>query len=123
MADLEKLREWLESQGFKIANNSVASEVNQCRWYAWRRSSLPARRCECNDDKEGAQIVVTPHSMTFQAGEQLYESVEVEICGQAGGAWYKLKAYSLSMNELPQQLPQIEAALVRAWNALEPSNG
>ena len=120
MADPEEFRKWLEAHGFKCAPNSTASEMNECRWYAWRRSAMWARRCECNDDKEGVQVVITPYQFTI--GGDKHQGVEVEVCGQYGGAWYRLTAYSISMEELPQKLPQAEKALVHAWNALEEAN-
>lgn len=113
---LTNLRVWLVSQGFKASDNHLASRENECRWYAWRRSSIPARRCECNDDREGVQIVVTPHLFTMR--DRQYVSVDVDVTGQFGGPWFKLQAYSLGVDELPEKLPGIEDALVRAWNAL-----
>lgn len=114
--DLESLRAWLESDGFKFSPNPFGSEHNECTWYAYRYSALPARRCECNDDKP-AQIVARPTFASF--GSNRMESVEVDVCGEAGGLWYDLKAYSISPAELPTKLPLIEASLIRAWNALK----
>jgi hypothetical protein len=113
----DDLREWLIEQGFKIGADSMARDSG-CNWHAWRQSELSAIRCECNDDKEGMQLAVYPWSFRDPSHAQAWESAEIEIRGKAGGLWYMLKAYSLQHSELRQRLPDIEAALVRAWNAL-----
>lgn len=107
------LRYWLASCGFRIAPSSSYCG-NACNWYAYRRSELPARECECNDGKP-AQIVINPYEIVGN------EQVEVDLIGEYGGVWYKLKAYSLSSDDLRARLPDVEASLVRAWNALKPS--
>lgn len=108
---LDDLREWLQGQGFKIEHDALRSRENRCDWYAWRRSSLPARECECNDGK----IVLRPHSLSLS--DRLIESVDVELCGQYG-SWWNLKAYSMMPADIPRNLASIERSLVRAWNAL-----
>ena len=110
MTDAEQLREWLEAAGFRIANN-FGEEYNRAKWYAYRPSEIPARECECNENKR-LQIVVRP----FVAVETV--SAVVEVCGEYGGIWHKLVAYGLSFDELRARLPEIERQLVAAWNAL-----
>ena len=114
-SNLDNLREWLAGDGFKFADAAYSGH-NECRWYAYRYTALPARPCECNDDKP-AQIVARPHFATF--GTNRMESVEVNVCGEAGGLWFDLKAYSIKADDLPKNLPTVEAALIRAWNALK----
>ncbi len=114
---LDDLREWLSTEGFQLGPNQFASRENECNWYAWRRSEIEARRCECNDDKQGVQIVVTPHR--FDLGSMpTVESVEVDITGEADGRWHKIQAYGIKPDDLKRSLPDVEAALIRAWNAL-----
>ncbi len=117
---LYELRAWLESEGFRTAENHLRDRINAATWYAYRRSKLPARRCECNDDKEGAQICVYPSDLRSLTGRDDTISVEVELCGEAGGDWYKLRAYGFKLEELPAKLDDIERRLVCAWNALLP---
>ena len=113
---LPEFREWLQSQGFRIAKHSFRREPNLCDWYAYRRSELEARRCDCNDDKPGAQIVVYPNDMTHVYDMAI--GCEVEVCGQAAGHWWNLRAYSIKTDELMAGLPEIERRLIAAWNAL-----
>ena len=112
-----QLREWLEHQGFGFGNNQFRGQMNDCDWYAWRRSKLSARDCDCNGPK--MQIVLTPHSYN-RDGKQ-WESVEADVTGECGGVWYKLQAYSLTPAELMARLDDVEAALVSAWNSLRPN--
>ncbi len=117
---LDDLREWLESQGFRVSQDYMQRE-NGCNWYAYRRSTLPARECECNDGTP-MQIVVRPHLFKHASAPTpsgAWESVEVDVTGEASGLWWKLQAYSLKPEELRDRLPDIEAALIAAWNALK----
>ena len=116
---LDDLREWLESQGFRVSQDYMQRE-NGCNWYAYRRSELPARECECNDGTP-MQIVVRPHLFKHASAPTpsgAWESCEVDVTGEANGMWFRLLAYSLKPEELRERLPEIEAALIAAWNAI-----
>lgn len=110
----EDLRQWLLGQGFLIGH-SGSSQFNDCNWYAYRRSKITARECECNDGK-AMQLVVTPHLW------QSFTSVCVDVTGEAGGKWFKLQAYGLSNQEFCEHLGDIETSLIAAWNALLTDN-
>ena len=115
----EELREWLIAHGFRIAPENIASD-NGCNWYAYRRSAIPARECECNEGKP-MQLVVRPFRLEhIGAPGGAWESAEVDVTGEAGSHWYKLTCYSLKHDELMGRLGAIEAALMAAWNALRP---
>jgi hypothetical protein len=117
---LDYLRKWLESQGFRVSQDYFQRD-NGCNWYAYRRSELPARECECNGG-ETMQIVVRPHLFRHASAPTpsgAWESVEVGVTGEANGMWFRLMAYSLKPEELRERLPEIEAALIAAWNALK----
>lgn len=117
----DELREWLIAQGFRVAQDSLSRESNECNWYAYRRSAIPARECECNDSKP-MQIVVRPWRIEHRdAPGGVWESAEVDVTGEAGSHWYRLQCYSLKHGELMGRLHEIEAALIAAWNALRPN--
>lgn len=99
--------------------DSIGPRENECNWYAYRRSALPARECECNEGK-AMQIVVRPFKYA-RPTTTAWESAEVDVSGEAGGVWFKLKAYSLTLQELRERLPEIEAQLIGAWNSLRPN--
>ena len=115
MNHLDELKPFLEQSGFKIGANPIPGRDNLCTWYAYRRSEIEARPCECNEKKR-MQIVVTPHHYMMPNHE--YISAEVEVCGESDGVWFKLKAYSIRPDELTENLPSIERSLIAAWNAL-----
>lgn len=116
----DELREWLTAQGFRVAHDSLGRD-NECNWYAYRRSALPARECECNDGKP-MQLLVKPHRFAHHSAPGgAWESVEVDVTGEAGGVWFKLQAYSLKHEELRERLVDIESRLIAAWNALRPN--
>jgi len=114
----DELRGWLIKQGFRCAPDSLKYRDNECNWYAYRRSELAARRCECNSEDAGMQIVVKPSMLWL--GDNKHESVEIELCGEAAGVWWKLSAYGLKLNEVPERMADIEVSLVAAWNSLLP---
>ena len=114
----DDLRAWLQALGFNVAFDGLRSQANVCNWYAYRGSAIAARECECNAGKP-LQIVIKPY--TYRHDDKTWESAEVEVCGEAGGVWYKLCAYSLPHDVLMAGLPEIEASLVAAWNALRPA--
>ena len=115
----DELREWLISQGFKVSQNHLGRE-NLCNWYAYKRTGLQARECECNDGKP-MQIVVTPYKLVHQSlPTGVMESVEVDVTGEVEGLWFKLQAYSLRHDELRERMAEIEGRLIAAWNALQP---
>jgi hypothetical protein len=112
----EDLQAWLIAQGFKCEVDSLSHNMNECNWYAYRRSNRPARRCECNNDKEGIPIVIKPSTFTLDGTR--HESVTVELCGEANGAWWNIQAYSLGIGEVKDRLGELELGLITAWNAL-----
>lgn len=114
-----ELRKWLEANGFRSGIDGLRSGHNRCTWYAYRRSKIEARRCECNDDKPGIQLLVKPFLSSLPDGRSL-RSCEIELTGEAGGHWYTLKAYSLDIDDVPEKMEHIERSLVAAWNALMP---
>jgi len=117
----DRLRQWLIEQGFRVAHDSLSLD-NGCNWYAYRRTAIPARECECNDGK-AMQLVVHPFRVDHaSAPGGFWESAEIEVTGEAGSHWYKLSCYALQHDELMGKLHEIEAALIAAWNALRPKN-
>lgn len=116
---LEEFRVWLKSQGFSVAVDPIGSRDNGCNWYAWRKTKLPARECECNEGKR-KQVVVKPYLHTHPAiPEGARTSVTMDVTGEFAGVWFKLEAYSMRPDELMAQLDEIEPRLIAAWNALD----
>lgn len=113
----DDLREWLMTQGFRVAHDDLSRD-NECNWHAYRRITQPTRECECNAGKS-MQLLVSPYKFTHtNAPCGKWESATVDVTGEAGGTWYKLQAYSLKHDELRERLGAIETSLIAAWNAL-----
>lgn len=110
-----ELKAWLIAEGFHTAPVQLPKSYNSVGWYAYRRTLIPSRNCECNDDKR-LHIVVQP--CEFALNGVSHDSCEVELFGQYG-TWWKLMSYGHSFEEVCKRLPDIEAKLIRAWNALE----
>lgn len=116
-----ELQAWLEGRGFRVFIDPIPDGMNRCNWYACRRTILDARECETNGHK--VQMVIQPYEYPHIPGGRggHHTSVEAVMTGESGGVWYRLMAYSMSHGELMEKLDAVEAALVRAWNALCPS--
>lgn len=112
--DLKTLRAKLEADGFKIVSRH--QEYNDCTWYAFRRSKLQARSCEHNANKPGMQIVVLP--IVYVHRGTPFNTIDVELSGQYG-SWWKFLSYGNPFEDFMDQLPKIEAGLIRSWNALK----
>ncbi len=112
--EINQLKDWLVGQRFKIGEQPIRNEMNKCEWYAWRRITLPVRECECN----GQKLVFVVNPYLYDINGQLFGTIEVDITGEAGSVWWKLQAYSIEFEEFMERMPEIESALVNAWNAL-----
>lgn len=118
----DDLRAWLLVHGFQCAPDPIGERDNACNWYAYRRSEIPARECECNERKT-MQLVVTPYKYHGCGNSHApdWQSAEVNVTGEAGGVWYKLAAYSMPHDTLREKLGEVEQSLIAAWNALRPN--
>lgn len=114
----DDLREWLISQGFYVVHTSMHGALNECNWYGYRKTTLPARSCEHNNNTRMLLVAYPYKFSTPSVPDSVWESVEVEVAGEARGVWFKLQAYSLKSDELRARLEEIESCLIAAWNAL-----
>lgn len=115
LTGLEEFREWMTEKGFVHYKNQFSQNGNYCNWYSCRRVKQETRECETNGHK--INIAVTPFQSWFDS--KRFESVQVDITGECDGVWYKLQAYSLSMEEFKEKIDDVESALVKAWGALK----
>ncbi len=126
---------WLLEQDFTIELAPCSSILNQCNWIAYKRSKLLARRCECNQDKKGIILSITPYNYSSHSLDVIgikpsnYDTsssninCEIEIRGQVNGAWYQVKSFGVNVNDLMStegKLEEIESNLITAWNAIKP---
>lgn len=100
----DQLRNGLKRLGFTIGLDQLPFVENKCNWIAYRRTQ---------------GIVGKPvQTMIRLFSCSDWESAEVDLTGDVHGRCFKL-SYSLSPDQLIAQLPEIEADLVAAWNALQ----
>jgi hypothetical protein len=81
----------------------------------WCKRWPSAPRCECNQSKEGVQVVV--HVYEFERGT----GFEIELTAEKpDGVWVKLMCYGIG-EELPTVLNTQAEQLVAAWTAIHAS--
>ena len=95
-----------------IAENDALAGGRTPSWYAWRR--IQTTDCECND--KPPSLCLFPWE--WDRAGNTSRSCELNITGERGGAWFSLKAYCISMDTAIENLPAIEGALIRAWEAI-----
>lgn len=110
--NLDDLKFWLKSEGFKFEKNNFCSSTNRCEWIAYRITNLASHPCDCNE----SDITIAIEPNQFLHDGVLYESAQVELCAEKK-FWFRLKAYALKPQEIVDNLAEIEAMLVNAWNA------
>jgi hypothetical protein len=111
---LGEFKAWLGEKGFGLSSDQGNATLSP--WYAYRRSEFPARRCECNDDKQGMQLVIYVYSYDVPNGP--HESVTARLRGEESNLWWSIEAYSMSVDEAVSRLDDVERKLIAAWNAL-----
>lgn len=108
------LREWLESNNFKIYHYHGETN-NECNWIACRilSKSEVTHVCQSNDR---SQITIKPYY--FLLNDVKFRDVTIEIAGEVSDVWYRLSAYSIKPEEVPQKLNDVTQSLIRAWESL-----
>lgn len=110
--DVNALRKWLATRGWRFGPTPHTGS-NEVDWFAYRFTDLPAPSCDTNGR---IQVAVTPYALTVR--DLRVESVEVEVVAERGGTWWKLKAYGVRPQDVPEQLDAIERRLIAAWSAI-----
>lgn len=114
MNGLNDFREWLQAEEYTICKSSFQNQINQCDWYAAKRTKIPVRDCETNDHK--VQIVVYPYF--YEINGKKLASCEIDVTGEYDGDWFQLKAYSVNSEKFQSKHELIESRLINAWNNL-----
>lgn len=107
---LEELHSKLEASGWRFG--APQWQRTGSTWYAWKRIDGFAD-CECND--KPPCICLQPY--VIEVPGNTYRSAEFEVCGETGGRWLKLTAYSVPIDEAIEAIPKCTAMLRAAWNA------
>jgi hypothetical protein len=109
MMKVAELKEALKAAGWHV---DLAVWRDGVPWYAWRRLDGAT---DCTSNEKPPSLILQPYEIEMNGTR--YYSVEFDVCGEAGGRWLKLKAYSVPIAEALQAIPQCTALLRAAWNA------
>ena len=118
LEEIEKLRADLVLAGWRIERNPLNDNLNLADWYAWhpkRPQDWP--NCQCNNKQPS--LCIYPYALNLPPQqEKIVANVEVEVCGELAGRWYKLRSYSITAGEAMEALPKITESLGAAWKAI-----
>lgn len=117
MDEIEKLRADLALAGWRIERNPLNGPVNRVDWYAWH-PKRPGDWPNCQSNDKPPSLCIYPYAINLPQQEKTSANVEVEVCGELAGRWYKLRSYSITAGESMEALPSITASLGAAWKAI-----
>jgi hypothetical protein len=113
MEELEKLRADLVLAGWRIERNSLSDSRNLADWYAWH-PKRPDDWPDCQYNNKPPSLCVYPYAFI----DPKHAKVEVEVCGELAGRWYKLRSYGIPAGEAMTALPKAIESLGAAWKAI-----
>lgn len=117
MDEIEKLRADLVLAGWRIERNTLNGPVNRVDWYAWH-PKRPDDWPNCQSNDKPPSMCIYPYAFNLPQQEKTFANVEVEVCGELAGRWYKLRSYSITAGEAMEAMPSITASLGAAWKAI-----
>lgn len=118
MDEIEKLRADLVMAGWRIERNNLQYKmISRVDWYAWQ-PKRPEDWPNCQSNDKPPLVCIYPYAVNLPHQEKAFANVEVEVCGELAGRWYKLRAYSITAGEAMEALPSITASLGAAWKAI-----
>ncbi len=112
----DELKAALSDAGWRIENNRLRGEYNECSWYAWhanRPSAWPD--CQCND--KPPSLIIMPSYTRLPDGQE-FSGVDIDLTGEMNGRWFKLKMYSVNTDEVLQAAEEAKRTLGAAWTAI-----
>lgn len=112
MKTIQELTEWLVSE-----HKYTAYDTRFDYPYTFK-TSLSKRVesesvCDCNDK---LSIFITVSQIHIN--DILHESVDISITADKNSKWWVLKSYSLSKNEVIQDLLDVEKTLIKLFNQI-----
>jgi hypothetical protein len=109
----EDLKVEFEKRGFKWQElHDVTKAVG-----VFYKLIVTTRPCLSNNNNQ-LSVFLYRHEGRFNPPQNMW-TCKVDIVGQTSSdVWFDLNAYSIDADEIFEKLPSIEAALIRAWEAL-----
>jgi len=112
MEEIEKLRTDLVLAGWRIERNNL-DDTNLVDWYAWH-PKRPDDWSDCQYNNKPPSLCIYPYAFNHPK----HAKVEVEVCGELAGRWYRLRSYGITAGEAMAALPKAIEALGAAWKAI-----
>lgn len=108
----DQLQKKLADLGWTLSAVMVNGDTG-LPWHAYQRLDGAV---DCSSNHRPPALILVPYRLEHN-GEVQY-SVEFEVTGEIdGGVWLKLKAYSVSMDEAIDAIPNVRSLLMASWNA------
>lgn len=112
-----ELKEFLESKGFKIGENSP---FDTSLWTAYKiYDTKETRECVCNEKAPQINVLFYRHDMSkfsnYQ-GNDIREDVMIKIVNENDLGWQEFTTYGLSIENM-EDLDKYVESLIRAWEA------
>jgi len=109
--NLEKLKKFLESEGWAISLNQFGHGVD---WYAWKRFE-GFKDCLCNE--RPPSVCIKPAKIELK--ERVYYAASIEVIGEVShNNWINFQFYSLSFEEIKKDREKLVNKLRVAWNSV-----
>lgn len=113
MIEQEKLTKWLQNvHGYTVFDTSFEHPYTFKTKLSKRVESKSL--CECN---EKLSIYITVVKMNVGDG-RFYNGVDVGITAEKKSKWWVLKAYSMGIDEVLNDIKEVEQDLIKMFNAL-----
>ena len=107
--EMEETKKFLIENGYKLWNEGRGTEII-CEF---QKKVDSKSVCECN-----GFLAIDIHLYEMIHGGKAHTSAVVSIRAEKNKKWWHLKCYSLSFDELKNQLPKIEKTLIRMFNSI-----
>ena len=104
MTDYEKLKDFFLTNGWR--NYPTPNPV-----YPETRRELWAKKSGV-----GPNFCVVPVTMNIHGNNT--DFISIDLTGEVNDIWFKLEAYSLSIDDFLKNHKDIEASLLKSWSAL-----
>ena len=103
------MKDFLIEKGWKFGGVAFDNDIETYYYKIFETTT----RCNCNDNKNGIQVVVSEFDMTKMNRPKVFEiSIRAE---KKDGFWINFKVYTLSEEDVKNHLDDQIDVLIKAW--------